>query len=185
MSGDSRKARDLKLLDAIDGHERIAGSHATWRVVRTGRDPLQGAASRSRWCNDSFDVLYTSLERNGALAEIHALLSNQPFFPSKITSSVHRISVRTQKTLVLDDLTKLARLGVDIDRYRERSYGRTQEIADAAFFLGFDSLLVPSARWTCLSLVVFSDRITPVDLILEESEPDTIDWNSWRKQHRR
>jgi hypothetical protein len=33
---------------------------------------------------------------------------------------------------------------------------RTQEIADSAYFLGFDGLIAPGARWACLNLVLFT-----------------------------
>jgi len=35
-------------------------------------------------------------------------------------------------------------------------YSRTQEIADAAFFLGFEGLIAPSAQWTDLNLILFT-----------------------------
>ncbi|HLI13132.1 MAG TPA: RES family NAD+ phosphorylase [Alphaproteobacteria bacterium] len=176
-----RKARDLALLDAIDAFKRETFAGAVWRVTREGRDPLLGARSRSRWCNDSFDVLYTSTERDGALAEIHALLSSQPVFPSRLRARVHRIAVRASKLLRIDSLAILAELGVDTSRYRERRYERTQEIADAAYFLGFGGLIAPSARWKCASLVLFTDRIPPADLRLEASERKPIDWQAWKR----
>lgn len=185
MPPDLRKARDLGLLDAVDGFQREPFQGSVWRVVREGRDPLQGARSRSRWCNDSFDVLYTSLERDGAVAEIFALLSSQPVFPSKIRSFAHRLSIRATKVLRLADLPTLAKLGVDIDRYRERIYRRTQEIADAAYFLGFDGLIAPSARWPGLNLVVFTDRLSPDDMTSEESDAEPIDWKAWRENRKR
>ncbi|MBM3565567.1 MAG: RES domain-containing protein [Alphaproteobacteria bacterium] len=182
MSPDPRKARDLDLLDAIDAYRREPFVESVWRVTREERNPLQGARSRSRWCNDAFDVLYASLERDGAMAETYALFSSQPVFPSKIKSYVHRISVRASKMLMLTDMASLAKLGVDTSRYHERAYQRTQEIADAAYFLGFEGILAPSARWNCLSLALFAtDRVAPEDIQLEQSEKDPIDWGAWKK----
>lgn len=185
MSGDPHKARDLKLLDAIDSFRRAPFSRTVWRATRKGRDPLQGSRSRSRWCNDTFDVLYTSLERDGAVAEIFSLLSSQPVFPSKIRPIVSRISVAVKKVLRLEDLSTLERLGVDTMRYRERVYQRTQEIADGAYFLGFQGLLAPSARWNCQSLVLFTDRISPEEIAVEHREDQPIDWEAWRSTHKR
>jgi RES domain-containing protein len=179
---DARKARDIALLDAVDAFSRAAFKGTAWRVTRAGRDPLLGAASRSRWCTGGFDVLYTSLERDGALAEIFALLNSQPVFPSKPRWHVHRLSVGASRTLRLADLPTLARLGVDVARYRERDYARTQAIADAAYFLDFDGLVAPSARWDCLNLVLFTDRIAPADLVRRATEADPIDWQAWRKK---
>jgi hypothetical protein len=183
VSVDPRKARDLALLDALDAFTREAVELTVWRVVREGRDPIQAASSRSRWCNDSFDVLYTSLERDGALAEIFALLNSQPVFPSKVQFFVHRISIRASKILRIADLRTLERLGVNGPRYRERDYQRTQEIADAAYFLGFEGLIATSARWEGLSLVLFTDHLAPEDILLDQREPDPVDWALWRRKH--
>lgn len=184
MSHDSRRARDLRLLDRVDAYPRRAHAGILWRVVREGRDPLQGGRAASRWCNGEFDVLYTCLERDGAIAEIHALLSLQPVFPSKIAFQVHRLSVSVQQSLHLTDLPSLAKLGVDVDRYREREYTQTQGIADAAYFLGFDGLLAPSARWPCTNAILFTDRIEPACLALEGTEPDSVDWLDWLRRNR-
>ena len=108
MSQGPRRARDLRLLDEVDAHPRRAHAGLLWHVVREGRDPLQGGRSTSRWCNGRFDVLYTSLEREGAIAEVHALVSLQPVFPSKIAFQVHRLRVSVQQSLHLADLPTLA-----------------------------------------------------------------------------
>jgi hypothetical protein len=178
---DARRARDLKLLDAVDAFKREPFAQPVWRVCREGRDPTLGAASESRWCNGTFDVLYTSLERDGALAEIHALLSLQPVFPSRLVSYAHRLRVEARETLRIADLPTLATLGVDAARFRERDYGRTQAIADAAYFLGFDGLVAPSARWECLNAALFTDRIPPGAVVVDNSDAQPVDWRAWRE----
>lgn len=182
MTPDPRRARDLQLLDRVDALARHRYSGALWRVVREGRDPLQGGRSSSRWCNGEFDLLYTSMERNGAIAEMHALLSLQPVFPSKISFQCYKLSVHVERTLQILDVADLAPFGVDISRYRDRSYERTQAIADAAYFLGFDGLLVPSARWACTNAVLFTDRIAPDKLSLDDTATSDIDWTEWRRK---
>lgn len=177
----SRRPRDIAVLDSVDALSRNSFAGPVWRITREGRDPLQGSPSNSRWCNGEFDVLYTCLDRDGAIAEIYALLAAQPVFPSKIQSFVHRLDVAAEQALVLADHQALERLGVDVSRYREREYARTQALADAAYFLGFDGLIVPSARWPCQNAVLFSDRIAPSAIALTESEPAPVDWSVWRK----
>jgi RES domain-containing protein len=181
VASDIRKARDLSLLDSIDAFDREAVSLEAWRVVRAGRDPLQGAPSRSRWCNETFDVLYTSLERDGAVAEVFSLLNSQPVFPTKIEAHAHLVSVNLTRVLRLDGMESLAALGVEVSRFKERDYLKTQAIADAAHFLDFEGLIVPSARWNCSNLVIFSDRIVPDAISHKESEMDPIDWTAWRR----
>jgi RES domain-containing protein len=181
VSDEPRRARDLALLDQIDALPRSVFAGSAWRLVREGRDPLQGGPSMSRWCNGEFAVLYTSLEHDGATAELHALLDLQPVFPSKIAFRVHRLKVSVKRTLDLTDFSALSKLGVDISRYQDRNYAVTQSIADVAHFLGFDGLLVPSARWPCANAVLFTDRIEPANLSIETTESDPIDWTEWRR----
>lgn len=185
MSAPARQARDLQLLDAIEAFPREPLEAEVWRIVREGRDPVLGGPSLSRWCDGTFDVLYTSLQRDGAVAEIHALLSLQPVFPSKIRWFAHRLKVACAGTLRLADLPMLAQLGVDTDRYTDRNYARTQPIADAAYFLGFDGLLAPIARSACANLVLFTDRIAPERIQAIDREDHPIAWDEWRKRARR
>ncbi|MEA2838753.1 MAG: hypothetical protein QOF41_83 [Methylobacteriaceae bacterium] len=182
MPDDSTRARDIALLDSIDAFDREHVEANVWRVTRASRDPVLGSPSRSRWCNGRFDVLYTSFEQDGAIAEIHALLSLQPVFPSKDHWFVHKLRVIADQSLKLADLPSLARLGVDTARYSERNYSPTQEIADAAYFLGFDGLIVPSPRWACLNLVLFTGQIPPEQIEIAQSSADPIEWSAWRKK---
>jgi len=183
MSSGSRKARDVGLTDALDKCVPQTFQGPVWRAVRDGRDPLSPSPSHSRWCNGTFDVLYTSLTMDGAIAEIDALLSLQPVFPSKMRWRVFEIAAIAPRTLYLADFAALANLGVDVARYRDRNYSRSQEIADVASFLGFDGLIVPNARWDCNNLVLFTDRLAPDDLSLATSTGMELDWPAWRKAH--
>lgn len=175
-----RRARDVELLDALDAQQGESFDGQVWRIAIEGRDPLQGYPAGARWDPGLFDVIYASLAREGALAEIHFHLSRQPVFPSRLTWKIHRISVRTVRTLRLADLTALEALGVRINQFGDLDYRRTQEIGDAAYFLGFDGLIVPSARWACLNIALFTDRFAPEILAVEQSE--VVDWTSWRRE---
>jgi hypothetical protein len=177
------RARDIDLLDSIDAFKREPFTGAVWRAVREERDPTIGSPSSSRWCNGNFDVLYTSLEADGAVAEVHAYLALQPVFPSKLSWSLYPIDIEARYTLRLADLPTLTRLGVDTSRYDDRKHDRTQQIADAAYFLDFDGLIAPSARWTCLNLVLFTERIAPE--AIKVGAATTIVWPAWRKKMRR
>ena len=155
---DGRKARDLELLDAIDKLARTVFEGQVWRVVRASRDVLQASAVGARWDPGSFDVLYTSLDRDGALEEVYFHLSRQPVFPS-IPFQLHKIRVTARKVLSLEDTQLLQQLGVDVKNYANMDYSRTQAIADVAFFLGFDGLIVPSARSQYKNLILFADHV--------------------------
>jgi hypothetical protein len=172
-----RVARDLQLLDLLDAHEGVSFEGEVWRVVRAGIDVLQGYPAKARWDPGTFDVLYTSMQREGALQEIHFHLSQQPVFPSRLRSALHKIAVRTHRTLKLANLEAIAGLGASPESYGSLSYERTQDIGDAAAFLGFDGIIAPSARHSCHNLIIFCDHFTPADLTVVESEQ--VDWDAW------
>jgi RES domain-containing protein len=180
----SRRVHDRVILDALDAIEPKPFEGEVWRIARMGREPLRGSSTHGRWSpNGEFEVLYTSLQREGALAEVGYRLSLEPVWPSRIRHEIHRIKVRTGKTLHLADLTALQPLGVDTTNYQGFDYEVTQAITAAAHFLTFDGLLVPSARAPCNNLVIFLDRIAEIGR-LEVCESRPVDWAAWRRDRR-
>lgn len=177
---DGHKPRDLALLDALDKLPRSVIRQRVWRTVRDGRDALEGSKSRGRWGHDGMETLYTSHLKDGSVAEIYALLSAQPVFPSKVQWLTYELQVELDNVATLPTLPELAGLGVDVARYQHREYERTQEIADAALFLGFDGLVIPSARWDRTNLVVFVERVGLGQMALA-GPPDRVDWDRWRE----
>lgn len=173
-----RRARDPELLELVDAFARTPFAGKVWRVVREARDPLQASPVRARWDPGTFDVLYTSLDRDGALEEMYFHLSRQPVFPS-VPFKLHRLRVQAQSVLHLPEMGMLEKLGVATASFSGLDYMRTQAIGDAAYFLGFDGLIVPSARSQFLNLVHFDARIDAADAEVEQSEP--IDWKAWRQ----
>jgi hypothetical protein len=124
------------------------------------------------------EVLYASLERGGALAEIGYRLSLEPVWPSRIAHQIHGIEARAGTTLRFADVASLAALGVDAARYESFDYAATQAIAGAAHFLEFDGLVVPSARRACHNLVLFMDRGAAG--VLQVRSTEDVDWAAWR-----
>jgi RES domain-containing protein len=183
MSGLSRQ-HDRELLDALEACPSEAFSGETWRVTAKGRDALRGSTAGGRWSPPGeFEVLYTSLERTGALDEIGYRLSLEPVWPSRLEHELHRIAARTSNSLRFADMGRLSELGVDVRRYASFDYSVTQAIAAAAFFLDFDGLIVPSARSTALNLVIFRKELDVGErLKVAASEP--VDWSAWRAEYR-
>lgn len=175
---EGRRARDHRLLDAIGELEAEAFEGVVWRAVHEGRAPLQGSNAQGRWSPGHFDVLYTSLEADGARAEVYFGLSRQPVFPSQLRYWLYELTVKTSQTLHLANMAALCDLGVEDARYRELYYDRAQAISDAARFMGFDGLIVPNARWDCLNLVLFVDAVDPEGI--EVTDRTAIDWDGWR-----
>lgn len=184
---DRRKVRDSALIDTLDDSKRIPFEGRVYRVIRDGRDPLRSSAPGGRWDDGTFEVLYTSREADGAIAEIYFhLMRGQPVFPSKVRFQLYEIHVEPLNAIKLD-LTLLEKLGVTAENYgrlnylrRQSEYARTQEISEVAHFLGADGLIVPSARWPCENVVLFSGHIPP-DAITIISEPVDIESATWKR----
>jgi len=178
----SPRIHDRVILDALEALDPEPFLGMVWRVTRAGREPLRGAAAHGRWSpSGEFEVLYTSLVREGALAEIGYRLSLQPVWPSRIEHEIHAIDVRIERSLRFANVQNLAPLGVEPARYRSFDYTATQAIAAAANFLGFDGLIVPNARFDCGNLVIFTERAPALTLIRTER----VDWDTWRRNRPR
>jgi len=179
------RVHDRLVLDALEKLDPEPFDSDVWRVARKGRDPLRGSSANGRWgAPGELEVLYTSEQRDGALAEVGFRLSLEPVWPSLIQHQIHVLAVRAERTLRLLDMRELAILGVDISRYETFEYGATQAIAAAAHFLEFDGMLVPSARFACSNLVLFADRVSHTGHLQLVSSED-VDWPDWRKKNRR
>lgn len=159
--------RDNKLIDALEAIEPVSFEGDVWRLVREGRDPLQCSASGGRWDDGTFDVLYTSASRSGALEEMRIhLMRGQPVMPSKVSYRMFEIDLALARALQFLDLEALSDVGLNAATFGRLSYEqkndeylRTQEIGEVAHFLDFDGLIVPSARSDAKNIVVFCDKV--------------------------
>src|SRR5829696_3405208 len=178
----SGRIHDRAILDALEALDPEPFSGTVWRITRKGREPTRGAAAHGRWSpGGEFEVLYTSLERDGALAKIGYRLSLEPVWPSRIEHEIHSISAAAERTLRFADLASLDPFGIDTARYRTFEYQATQALAAAAHFLEFDGLIVPNARWDCTNFVIFTERAPALTVV--ETQP--VDWPIWRLSRRR
>src|SRR5271165_476648 len=164
--------------------ERFEGE--VYRATRATADPIAASIIGGRWApgaRSEFDVavLYTSFERDGALAEVVAFLAEQTPIPGPRPLKVSRLGVSTAKTLKLVR-ADLETLGVEMSRYGERDYGRTQEIGAALSFLGLDGLIAPSARWPCENLMIFTNNHSLTER-LEFIDAAEGEWRTWEEAH--
>lgn len=177
------RVHDRAILDALEDLEFDVIEETVWRVVRRGRDPRRGAVANGRWnAIGEFEVLYTSLTAEGALAEVGYRLSLEPIWPSRIEHEIHTLKIWADRALRFQNLQQLEKLGVNVARFESFEYEVTQAIAAAAHFLEFDALIVPSARHEGSNLVAFLDRLRiPPELL----NTDKIDWLAWHARIRR
>jgi hypothetical protein len=92
---------------------------------------------------------------------------------------VSRLAVTTGKTLRLAR-ANLETLSVDMARFGERDYGRTQRIGAALAFLELDGLIAPSARWPTDNLMIFTANHALTER-LDVIDSEEVEWRSWAK----
>jgi hypothetical protein len=185
-----RKPRPKALLDAIERESPARFSGSLWRVVTDGFDPLRPSRAGGRWDDGSFDVLYTSASRDGALAEswFHAA-KGQPILPSKVAKRLYRLEAALERVLDLSGDGKLASLGVNMAAYgrlsyvqRVEEYPALQEIGEVAFFYEYEALIAPSARWPGANVVIMTEHLALTQLEIVAGE--RADLSAWALANR-
>ena len=161
--------------------ERFEGE--VFRATGASADPLAFSVNGGRWAPAARDgaevpVLYTSLARDGAIAEVVSYLTLLTPLPSR-PLKVSRLGVSTAKTLRLARIA-LEGLGVDMAQYGVRDYGRTQSIGSALAFLGLDGLIAPAASWPCDNLMIYQTNQL-LNERLEVIEEENVDWRAWAR----
>ena len=169
--------RDAELLDRLSALPTETFSGNVFRATRQNLNPITASISGGRWMPPGgAGVLYTSFAREGALAEMAFHLGQQTPRPSKPVM-VHTLSVTCGRALRLVRVD-LRSLGIgDLD-YSQLNYLRSQQIGDAAQFLGCDGLIAPCAHWDCDNLMMFPDHMR-ADALLEVVESEAVDWLQW------
>lgn len=168
---------DAELLDKLEAFPKESFDDEVFRATRQQLDPLASSISGGRWMHPgAAAVLYTSLAREGALAEISFHWSQLNPRPTKPVV-LYTLRVTANRTLKLVH-ANLAALGVSESAYTATNLLRTQEIGAAVEFLGCDGLIVPSARWACDNMILFTDSMSP-DATLKVKSSENINWAQW------
>lgn len=167
--------RRTELLEYLLSLTQGPHSGVAFRATRMELQPDTPSTSGGRWMPpDHCPTLYTCLAREGALAEISFRQSVLDPIPSK-PIFLHRLRVELKRVIHIT-IRDLEALGVSVTDYSSLNYSKTQEIGEAACFLDFGGAIVPSARWSCENLIVFTDRagvsVSPID-------SEQVDWRKW------
>jgi hypothetical protein len=122
---------DQDLLDRLAALPVETFEGTVFRATRTGADATTPSISGGRWSpppDGAFDVsiLYTSLERDGALAEVCSFLASLNPIPGPRPIDVSRLAAATPRTLKLAR-AEMQALGVDMARYGERLSGDAKD----------------------------------------------------------
>ena len=174
------------IIDVLSRRTTLEFAGEVFRATRLNADPLAPSSNGGRWAppgeaDAGFSVLYTSLEKNGAIAEVASFLADQTPLPREQELKVTRLAVTAPKTMTFVE-ADFPSLEIDSVRFGERDYERTQKIGAALIFLGIDGLVAPSARWGCSNLMIYSDNHSLNDK-LEVIEDERVFWRNWAIKH--
>jgi hypothetical protein len=168
---------DPKLLARLDAMPRRHFDGQVFRAGRQGLDPLQPSVHGGRWMPAAATpILYTSLMREGALAEVAYHWSQLNPMPSR-PAVVYTLAVKARRTLKLVQ-ADLATLGVAANDYGGINLPRTREIGAAVAYLGCDGLIAPSARWASDNLMLFIGG-DPSAARLAVVASEEVAWLAW------
>lgn len=165
---------DQDLLDALESLEPKQWEGEAWRFVLGDTDPFQPNTRGARWNPPDTAALYTSLERATVLAELDHVRELQTPALRRELFFLHNIRTRLTKMLDLTDRTLLATLGVGDTELSSDDQTFCRRVGGAAAWLGYDGILVPSARADGENLVVFVNIQKP-DLPLEIIASERLD----------
>ena len=122
-----RRIRDQRLLDTLESARQSPYQGIVWRSVKQGRDPLTCWRSGGRWDDGTLDVLYTSEDRDTAIAERrYHLYQGQPIPPSNVSYELFELKVSLEAVVRFPDLEILASTGLDPAHYGRMSYLQRQ-----------------------------------------------------------
>lgn len=173
-------SHDHEILDILDRLDPREYSGVLWRTTWLKRDSLLGGAGGGRWSpSKKFEALYTSLEENISIAELHYHLSQAPV---RSSSAVAICKLHAEKINLLD-LTS-SELFADLNLNKKTGKElllHSQKIGAAAYFLEYQGILVPSVRADGINCVIFPEYLTH-DQIIEKSKVE-INWPAWIKTH--
>lgn len=149
---------DSDLLNRLQDIEPSSWTGIAFRHVFGENDPLRENTRGARWNPPEVPAIYTSLSRDGALAEADFLLSLQTPRP-RVNRTIYQVEVDLGSVVDLSDPRVLARLGVSAQALHEIDWSVCQPIGAGVEWLGNDGLIVPSARSVGRNLVIFPNQM--------------------------
>jgi RES domain-containing protein len=165
----SHRPFEPELLDALEDADIGPWQGTAWRQVFEGTPPLRPNQRGARWNPQDTEALYCALDPLTASAEIDYLVSLQPV-PITKRRVIHELAVGLKRVADLSTDAALKTAGLSIDVINANGVDECRRIGAACAWLGFDGLLVPSARSDGTNLVVFVTNLDPdsaVEVVVE------------------
>lgn len=149
---------DPTLLDAIGSLGAEALDNATvWRHMFNDHPPELANTRGARWNPPGLAAIYTSEERDTAIAEGQHAIDMQPLRPTA-RRYVYELRVSARRVLRIRQ-SDLPTLGLDDAALISPDFSACQRVAAHAAFLDYDALIVPSARADGSNVVIFVNEL--------------------------
>ena len=158
------------LLERLSALPARAWSGQAFRWTFEGTPPERANSRGARWNPPGIAALYTSLSRDGVLAESDYLIAAQGIAPAR-ARHIHTFELSLRSVLEVTEKALLARLGIDDTALGSVDHSKCRLVGGAVERLSHDGLIVPSARSGASNLVIFVNRRpfgAPLDLVKTE-----------------
>jgi RES domain-containing protein len=166
------------MLDILQSAGFSAWNGTVYRHMFGSHPPARVNTGGARWNVPGLAAIYTSCERETALAEAAYQISLQPVRP-RAKRTLFTIRVSLQNVIDLTATNLLPRLGITDDVLLGIDHQPCRTIGAAVNWLGHDGLLVPSARRRGgTNLVIFQQEpatsafeVTSEEVIATDQQP--------------
>ena len=174
-------SHDREILDSLSQLKAEEYSGTLWRTSWKTRNPLQAGIAGGRWSPKStignpVIALYTSLEKNTSITELHYHLSQAPVF-SSCAMVICKIAVENIRILDLSSAKLLTSLNIDLSNRKDTT--QSQKLGDASQFLGHQGIIIPCFRTKGTNCVLFLDTVETNQIKLISKQE--INWPAWIK----
>lgn len=169
---------DERLVARIDRQGSATWSGETFRHVAPRRDPLSGAGARlngGRWNpKDLFAAVYLATPVETCMGELTRMAQSQGLHVDvllQVPRVLHTIHVSHVAVLDLRDAAQRDAIGLTDADISDSDWTICQQIGHAAWFLGLQGVIAPSATGTGSVLTLFEGRVSPGQISVTSSEP--------------
>lgn len=157
---------DPRFLDAIEKQARENWRSTVWRATVGDSPVIRTNTGGARWNPPGVEALYCSIDKNAAMAELQYLLSRQPV-PVTNETKITALSVSIRRVVDLSTDEAAVAIGHVRSDFVADDVRIPQGIGAAIEWLGIAGLLVPSARYDGVNLVLFMKNVSPPNDIVD------------------
>jgi len=150
---------DPVLLDQIEQLGARGFDRHVWRHMFNDYPPELANTRGARWNPPGTSAIYTSLDRETALAEAQHVIDSQPLRPRPRRRVMYEVRI-TAARLVDLPAEAFRTVGLSVADLESDDFAACQRIGGAVAWLGYDGLLVPSARAPGTNVVVLVDNLS-------------------------